>query len=180
MKSIPLTRGYVAVVDADDFERAKHHKWTANVFTRADGSHRVYAVRTITNHDGKQKKQTLHRFIVNAQQGMDVDHVDGNPLNNRRENLRICTRAENTRNMRPRTHVCRASVSSALKGVCWHKRDRKWHAQIRIDGTRIHLGYFNSEQEAADAYDKAARRLHGNFARENGYAAASILAGEGM
>lgn len=165
MKEIQLTRGYVAIVDDEDYERVAQHKWQANIFPRADGSLNVYAQRGVRKSDGCKSVQRLHRFILDAPAGMDIDHINGNSLDNRRSNLRVCTRSENMCNQRPR-----ACGSSAFKGVSWFKRDAKWRAQIRIDGKTINLGCFTSEIDAARAYDAAATKNYGEFARTNGLA----------
>jgi len=92
-----------------------------------------------------------------------IDHINGDGLDNRRDNLRICTRTENVRCQRKRTKP----TSSRFKGVTWHKNHRYWQAAIRKNGERTYLGWFKGEEEAARAYDKAAKRLHGDFASLN-------------
>jgi hypothetical protein len=162
MKEIPLTRGYAALVDDEDFDRVVAHKWHALVNTRADGSVRVYGQRSVRNPGGDRTAQMLHRFIMSAPDGVQVDHINGNPLDNRRANMRDCTNAENRRNMRPRT-----GGTSAYKGVCWHKGHAKWAAELMANRKKKFLGYFTSEQEASHAYDIAAQKYHGQFARLN-------------
>jgi len=143
---IPLTRGKFAVVDAEDYLRL------------SEGTDRnFYAVRKA---GGKSIK--MHRQIMNAPDHLVVDHIDHNGLNNRKENLRICTFAENCRNLRASRHK-----SSKYKGVHWHKRNHKWAAQITCDHKTHHLGYFGDEIDAAMAYDRAARKYHGEFAQPN-------------
>ena len=90
------------------------------------------------------------------------DHINGNGLDNRRENLRICTHAENQRNSRS----ARGS-SSQYKGISWNKRDKRWYSHIRIDDKQQHLGVFTSEVKAAKAYDAAALKHWGRFAKPN-------------
>jgi len=151
-KSIPLTKGKRAKVDDNDFERISRFKWRCSI--------NGYAVRHSSRKDGPRKTIRMHRFIMNAADGTIVDHVDGDRLNNQRENLRICTWQENCHNVLN----CRSNKTSRYKGVCWHKRDERWRAQIKIDGKVLHLGRFDTEVEAACAYDSAARTYHGEFA----------------
>ena len=149
---IPLTRGLFAVVDAEDYERLSKYTWFA------EGTDRnFYAVR---KENGKSIK--MHRQIMNAPDHLVVDHIDHNGLNNRKKNLRICTFAENCRNLRASRHK-----SSKYKGVHWHKGNRKWAAQVTCDHKTHHLGYFVEEIDAAMAYDRAAVELFGEFASLN-------------
>lgn len=108
--------------------------------------------------------QALHRVITSASPGQSVDHVNHDPSDNRRANLRVCTHAENMRNRRrPSTNKC------GLKGVYERKdrRTRRFCAQIKLNGQRRNLGYYATAQEAHAAYCVAARELHGEFARFN-------------
>lgn len=109
----------------------------------------------------------LHRFLMGAVPGEVVDHVNGNPLDNRRSNLRICTQAENVRNRRKTTSTC----SSKYKGVWFANRqahtEKPWRAHIRIQGKPTYIGSYATEVEAAHAYDAAALKHHGKFARPN-------------
>jgi hypothetical protein len=117
----------------------------------------AYAARC---HDGKVV--WMHREIMQTPPGLICDHIDAAPLNNRRCNLRNCTRQQNAQNALK--HAC---ATSRYKGVCWSKRRRKWHAAIRSDGKLYNLGYFDSEIDAALAYDRKARELFGPYARLN-------------
>lgn len=110
---------------------------------------------------------TVHRlvaqhFVPNPDELPYVDHIDMNPVNNHVSNLRWCTNSQNMRNTRPL-----ANSTSRFKGVCWDKSRSKWRAQIKIDGKHRNLGQFENEEDAARAYDTAARELHGEFARLN-------------
>ena len=87
-----------------------------------------------------------------------VDHIDHNGLNNQKYNLRIATHSQNCQNRRP----CKNS-SSKYRGVCWHKKNKKWTAHIKIDKKTIYLGIFESEEDAAMAYDAKAKELHGEW-----------------
>ena len=153
VRYIPLTRGKYAIVDAADYEWLSQHKWLAN----GDEKRGFYAGRRVG-----RKLQLMHRLIMNAPPGTVVDHIDGNGLNNRRCNLRICTQKQNSRNSAPSRHS-----SSRFKGVYYCKRTRKWIATIGYNGRTIHLGSFDDEIEAARAYDRKARELFGEFAYLN-------------
>jgi hypothetical protein len=108
----------------------------------------------------------MHRLILELDgqniDGLEVDHDNGNRLDNRRENLRPATKSQNMSNRGPFLNN-----KSGFKGVCWHKRRQKWIAQIHVSGKRTHLGYFDDPIAAARAYDAAALELHGAFARLN-------------
>lgn len=104
----------------------------------------------------------LHILILGKKAGKEVDHRDGNALNNRRKNLRHATHHENQLNMSRHR-----DGTSRYKGVFWFRRDDCWAAQICFRGVRRHLGYFQEEREAAEAYDRAAKLLHGEFAKTN-------------
>jgi HNH endonuclease/AP2 domain-containing protein len=120
-------------------------------------SHRLGATRT---RKEDRKCIYMHREIMQAPDGIDVDHVDGNRLNNRRSNLRLATHQQNTFNKGPHRNN-----TSGIKGVSWHKRLKKWQVQLNVNGKRVGLGYFSEKAEAAKAYERAARKHHGVFAR---------------
>jgi hypothetical protein len=157
MKAIRLTQGQIAIVDDDDYPRLAIHKWCA---TRS--KQRWYAVR----RDG-MKILFMHRVILGAVGHVDVDHRDGHGLHNCRSNLRIATRQENSRNQ---TRL-RERKTARFRGVSLHRSEyalkKPWRATIKIDGVRIHLGYYASEEEAARAYDAAAVKHFGDFASPN-------------
>lgn len=152
-KSIALSQGKFAIIDDRDFEWLNQWKWYC---------HHGYAVRNNSRRYGKSKQIWMHRLILNPPIHMDSDHINNDRLDNRRCNLRVCTRTQNNANCRKRDNG-----SSKYKGVGWYKRYRKWHARIRINGTRKHLGYFDDEREAALVYNEAARKYFGEFARLN-------------
>ena len=153
IRYIPLTRGKFAIVDAADYERLSKHKWLAS----GDEQRGFYAARRVGN-----KLVLMHRVIMNAPEGTVVDHINGNSLNNRRGNLRLCTQKQNSRNARSSRHS-----TSRFKGVYFHKQTGKWVATIGYNGKTIHLGSFDDEIEAAKAYDRKARELFGEFAYLN-------------
>ncbi len=146
---IPLTQGYFALVDADDYEKLSQYKWHVN--RKGD---MLYACRS-----EKGKKIKMHRQILNAPPGMYCDHINHNGLDNRKANLRLCTPQQNSFNQRP-SH----NSTSKYKGVYWNSEARKWHAEIRHNGRLIHIGYYDYEQDAAIAYDDYAIELFGEFA----------------
>lgn len=92
----------------------------------------------------------------------EVDHINGNGLDCRRGNLRLCTKSENQRNRRPNQNG-----TSGYKGVGWYKKYNCWRVRIQVNGKKQHIGYFDNEIDAATAYDNAAKQLHGEFARLN-------------
>ena len=104
---------------------------------------------------------SLHRFLMDAPQGMVVDHIDGNTLDDRRRNLRVCTQQQNRYNTRPQRK------SSHFKGVCWDKAKRRWMVYVRHEGKSIFVGRFCSEVEAARAYDRKAYECFGEYAYLN-------------
>lgn len=155
-REIPLTRGLVAIVDDEDYEWLSQWKWCADTPSRA----RSYARR---RERARAPAIYMHRIIVGAERGQFVDHINGNPLDNRRANLRLCSRAENNRNQTRLT----PGKSSAYKGVCWDKREGRWKSCITLGEKHRHIGYFATEVEAARAYDAKAIELFGEFACTN-------------
>ena len=151
MKEIKLTQGKVALVDDADYEWLSQWKWTYG----------GYAFRMIRDGTRKQRMIYMHRVIMDAQPGEQVDHINRDGLDNRRENLRLCSSSQNNGNQR------KTRGSSRFKGVSWHKEGRKWQTGIKLHGTQRHLGLFTDEVEAAHAYDDAAREKFGEFARVN-------------
>ena len=161
MKRIPLTQGKFAIVDDEDFDWLNQWKWSA-----FKCPHTFYVERSIYSRDTKKARTVrLHREILGLKKddGKQADHINGSGLDNRRCNLRVCTRSENNRNMQKQFKIC----SSKYKGVNWRKNRKKWRAEICKDYKHIHIGYFDSEIEAAEAYDKKAKELFGEFARTN-------------
>ncbi len=149
---IPLTEGYAAIVNDEDFERISRHTWYAVI----PGGKHVYAIR----HTSKRNhSMSMHREILGLSKGESTDHRDGNTLNNRRSNLRKCTQGENVRNSK------KHGKRSRFKGV--YPVKCKWGARIFYNKRLFSLGSFPAEEDAARAYDKAARELHGEFACVN-------------
>lgn len=152
MKEIPLTQGYVAIVDDAKYDRIALHKYYYS---------RGYAVRTAVIN-GKRKCIWMHREIIQTPEGMETDHINGDRLDNRLENLRVCTTTQNQQNRKmKKNNLC------GYKGVSWDRTREKWVAKIRHDSHTRFLGYFEDPRDAAIAYDNAARERFGEFARIN-------------
>lgn len=122
----------------------------------------LFGALHIGKHNGVMRvhvgKQLLHRVLTNAPSGLVVDHIDGNPFNNQRDNLRVCTQKANCENARKTTKP----TSSKFKGVHLYKRTGRWTAGIRHDYKKIHLGSFATQEGAAVAYNQAAERYFGS------------------
>lgn len=153
-KRIPLSRGKFTLVDDADHESLSKHKWTYD---------KGYAIRrtTVIQADGSRKRIRIpmHDELFSAPAGMEVDHRNRHKLDNRRRNFRPATRAQNVANTPPR--------KGQYKGVSWSKKDRRWRADIAIDGRKHFLGNFRAPEEAARAYDVAAYDAWGEFAYLN-------------
>jgi hypothetical protein len=154
-RRIPLTQGQFAIVDPEDYPRLAKYKWHAN---KARDTY--YAQRKLwLPRLKKEITIKMHRQILNVPHNLLVDHINHNPLDNRKANLRPATHSQNTCNT-PKYRRSR----SRYKGVTWHKPKQKWNARIRKNRRTISLGYFNNEIDAAKAYDRAAKKYHGDFA----------------
>jgi hypothetical protein len=156
MKMIELTQGKFAEIDDSDYKKVKRYAWFAHRSKKKNLKDTWYAGTNICI-DGKNKTVHLHTFLMNASRGHDIDHFDGNGLNNQRSNLRVCSRSENLMNQR------KAKGMSRYKGVSFFKTAKKWRAQIKGK----HLGLYITEKEAAKAYNSAAICLFGKFSRIN-------------
>lgn len=152
-------RSRVAWVDDEDYEWLVQWQWSARRHKR-----RWYATRR-TSRAGGRKSFTvqMHREIMRAPRGTDVHHRNGNGLDNRKQNLRVCSRAENMQGYARK----RQNASSRYRGVHFFKRDQTWQAYIQVNGRFSHLGYFDSEEEAARARDEVAKALIGAEAHLN-------------
>lgn len=152
-KEIMLTRGAVAIVDDADYDKLTQYSWCVN----AQG----YAVRGY-RQNGVIHQERMHRAVVgDACVGFEVDHINGNRLDNRRSNLRIATRAQNAANISTVPH------SSKYRGVRKAKGRKVWTARICVNRKEVHLGQYKKEIDAAKAYNKAAIKYFGDFARLN-------------
>lgn len=153
---MPTTKGVLAVIDKADAERVGQHWWCAG-FSRKTGTWNIHRGRKNAEGPGP-KKISLYRFIMDAPDGIEVDHKDGDRLNNRRSNLRFATRLQNMANI----HVAKGGTSQ-YRGVSWAKNDGKWVAYIQFQNKSRYLGHFSNEEDAARVYDKAAQELFGEF-----------------
>ncbi|HAR45060.1 MAG TPA: endonuclease [Nitrospiraceae bacterium] len=161
-KTIPLTQGKVAIVDADDYAMLIKHKWIA------DKKRRDYCACRSVGPRSSRKTIYMHRVILGAGPHEMVDHINGDGLDNRKANIRKCTHAENQRNIHARNSIC------GFKGVTKVQRNyqlkKPWVACITVgckQSRRIHLGYFENPVDAAHAYDHAAQKYFGEFANCN-------------
>ncbi len=145
-KEIQLTQGKVAIVDDEDFEYLNQWKWYAN-----NNNGKFYVRKRFLLSNGKVSKVLMHRFIMKPNKDMVIDHLDGNPLNNQKTNLRICTQSENNKNRN-----CNINNRSGFKGVYWFERAKKWRTHIRNNKKIIYLGCYINIIDAANAYNAAA------------------------
>jgi len=162
---IPCTGGKSIIVDEDDAEFVLQHKW--QVRQNPGRGRKWYVWRTMKGAVTASRATTiyLHRVLLNAPKGKQVDHINGNTLDNRRANLRLCTASQNhANNPKPRQGT-RKTITSQYKGVVFWKNG--WQAQTSHKGKFIHIGRFATEEDAARAYDAKAIELWGDFARLN-------------
>lgn len=156
MRVIQLTKGQHTVVESCVYEWASKVNWCA--LRSRNG---FYAGRNVSRRQGGGTI-LLHREILKAPLGVEVDHIDGDGLNNLIENLRFCSHAQNIQNS-PK----KCNNTSGHKGVAFSRAAGRWQAQITVRGRQMYLGLFDTAIDAAVAYDNAATELHGEFARLN-------------
>jgi hypothetical protein len=153
-KFIPLSGGKrTAIVDDDDYLWLTTTKWSDDKLG--------YAVRHKRKEDGSDTTEKMHRLIMKAKAGEQVDHVNGIPWDNRKENLRIVNNSQNSANKK-----AYSTNKSGYKGVAVYKKN-KWTAQITVNYRKIHLGVFECKHEAAEVYNVAALKYFGEYARLN-------------
>ena len=155
MMKIKLNNGDIALVDKEDYEKLNKWKWKVN--------NHGYVCRS-AHPPGSRKTINIymHRFIINPPDGLVVDHVNRNPLDNRRCNLRLATRSQNQGNRK-----MQKNNKSGYHGVNYSKMMGKWRAEIKTYDKRRHLGFYGNIEDAAKAYDDAAIEYFGEFARLN-------------
>lgn len=167
MKEIELPSGHRAIVDDEDYDEIIKYKWH---ISRTAQNRTNYVSRNITKENGKKRIQMLHRYIIKAKKGEMVDHKNRNGLDNRKENLRICTRSQNMYNQE-----IHKNNKSGYKGVIdiskypsyTRKKSPVWAAKINVNKKRIFLGIFDTAEQAAKAYDDAAKLYHAEFSCTN-------------
>jgi hypothetical protein len=155
-KEIILTQGKVAIVDDEDFEYLNQWKWHIHKQNRSN-----YYARTVIYINKKRIPVVMHRLLVKCD-GYIIDHITGDGLDNRKCNIRVCTRSENPINRRVNINNL-----SGYKGVSWFKPEQKWRAQIQYRKIVYYLGCFEKRIDAAKAYNAAALKYHGEFAKLN-------------
>lgn len=153
---VPLTRGKVAMIDDEDADRVLTFKWYAYPDSRRQ---RIWYAQRHLPSPQRGKFISMHRFILNAPPGVDVDHVNGDTLDNQRSNLRWANDSQNAANRR-----YLPTNTSGFRGVCFNKKAGKWQAGIKHQGKSIYLGIYDDVEAAARAYDAMARRVFGEFA----------------
>jgi hypothetical protein len=156
VKELKISKGYTVLIDDDDFDRVSAHWWQA-----VEQPHTVYAIHRRYRDDGTRAAIRLHRFVMNAPDGVEVDHINHNGLDCRKSNLRFATRQQNSANCR------RRSGQNVFKGVEQDSRTNRFRAYITYRTKRYSIGYFATAEEAALAYDERARDYFGEFAALN-------------
>lgn len=159
-RTIELTRGQVTIVDSEDYNELNQYKWSANKMGKTQ---HYYAVRKSPRAEGAQKTILMHREIMKVPNGMHTDHINHNPLDNRKANLRVCTNSQNQMNSKKQSNN-----TSGVTGVYWNKSAQKWQAGIMIEQKQIHLGFSRSLFEACCARKSAENKYFGKFAYGNG------------
>jgi len=162
MKPINLTQGKVTLVDDEDYSWLSKYGW---IFSKgkkyANGKQYGKVVTGIYQKDTKRNKiVTMHRMIMNPNSSQCVDHINGNPLDNRKCNLRICTISQNNKNKISKSR-------DGFKGVYPVNNTNHWYSKIMVNRKRIYLGVFKTKLEAAFAYNEAALKFHGKYAAIN-------------
>jgi hypothetical protein len=153
VNKISLTKGKYVIVDDEDYEYLNQFTWQLS-----KGHYTNYAIRTYRKKACKRKTMRMHRVIMNPPSHLQIDHKDGNGLNNQKENLRICTQSQNIGN-----RGVMKNNTSGVKGVHWDKNAKKWRARLGMNGKRKCLGIYDDLDEAKDVYIKAAKEFFGEY-----------------
>lgn len=155
-RRIGLSQGKYAIVDTDDYERLRRHKWHVCKRDRT-----YYAIRGQWSPELKKRLTiAMHREVIDVPDDLYVDHINHHGWDNRKANLRPATAADNARNAR----YPKINTTSKYRGVWYNKKKKRWRAVIGINNTRKIIGYFRDEIDAAKAYDKAAKKYYKEFA----------------
>lgn len=149
------TSGGIVLIDPEDVERVSRFYWA--VMVRGDVSSAIWDKDT-----KKASHLKLHRFIMSAPVGMVVDHINHDPLDNRKSNLRICTTSQNGKNLR-----IKKNNTSGYPGVRWQEDRKKWRAEIKLDYKNLFLGRYDTKAEAIQARRNAEVELYGDYAPLN-------------
>ena len=150
---IAFPSGHVVTIDHEDIDLFAAYRWHVDSVGRKRG--KPYLRRS-------PDKAYWHRVVLGAQRGEQIDHVNGDSLDNRRSNLRFCSQSENNQNW-----TGSRRNTSGYKGVSWDRWTGRWVVRIQVDGKQLNLGRFDDREQAARAYDAAAREHWGDFARTN-------------
>lgn len=161
MKKIKISSGYECILDDDDYDKFSKFNWFAS--KKRSGIYVYRSQRYGIRKENKRLTIYLHREIMNAKKYDYVDHINGNTLDNRKQNLRICTNEQNLHNSKKTNKEC----TSKFKGVCWDKSKKKWLVSITINKKHKFIGRYDSELEAAEIYNKHATLIYGEFAKLN-------------
>lgn len=160
---LSLSKGQEVILDLDDYEFYKNKKLYASNWSNSS----IYYAARSYKEEGKWKKILLHREITKAKKGEMVDHINGNTLDNRKENLRLCNNQQNSFNQKTKRIKNKTSEFKGVYKFKYKKTPKPWVARIKVDYKYICLGYFLTELEAAKAYNEAAVKYHGKFAKLN-------------
>lgn len=156
MRTISTSNNFKVKVDKEDFDYLNQFSWFANIEKRSIG-------KRVADRGYRYKIRRMHRLIMNCPCGLTIDHKNGNTLDNRKINLRICSIRENNLN-KPKIQK---QTSSKYKGVSWQKKEKKWYSSIKSNYKSYNLGLYEKEIDAAKAYDNKALELFGKFANIN-------------
>ena len=155
MKKIILNNGETTLVDDNDFDYLNKWVWHVNIKGYVERS-------TWARGKGRTTTIRMQRVIMNPPANLQVDHINGNKLDNRQSNLRLATNSQNQANTNKRR-----DNTSGYKGITFYPRNNKWGARLQVNGIRKWLGLFDDIQEAKNIYNKAIRQYFGEYAKEN-------------
>ena len=159
VREIPLTRGMVAIVDDEDYDKVAAFRWHA---ARTCAAKDIWYARRTIRDGGKKRIVAMHQIILPLDPPLTSDHINGNGLDNRRCNLRPATLHQQAMNLR-----MKRTNKSGFIGVHWSKSQHAWIAMIRINRVAKYLGHFQDPKQAAETYDRVARETRGEFAKLN-------------